>query len=127
VRALERHCEIIGISLRHARAGIANGLLLPGELLCDTPIATLHKGSEAYEVEKSKIERLEEIGARFGRVLRLFCMSEFYKSGALLSCLVMHIRQVTDASCGMASEARALSGAKERPKVSDCADAKPRP
>jgi N-dimethylarginine dimethylaminohydrolase len=125
LRALERHCEIIDISLRHARAGIANGLLLPGELLCDTPIATLCKGSEAYEAEKSKIERLEEIGARFGRALRLFCMSEFYKSGALLSCLVMHIRQMTDASCGMASEAHALGGAKERPEVSERADAKP--
>ena len=45
---------------------------------------------------KSKIERLEEIGARFGRALRLFCMSEFYKSGALLSCLIMHVNRLAD-------------------------------
>jgi N-dimethylarginine dimethylaminohydrolase len=96
LRALERHCEIIDVSLPHARAGITNGLLLSDELLCDSPIATLRKGSEAYDVEKTKLERLEEIGARFGRTLRLFCMSEFYKSGALLSCLIMHIRQVTN-------------------------------
>ncbi|NJS13925.1 MAG: oxidative damage protection protein, partial [Sphingopyxis sp.] len=56
--ALERRCEIIDISLGHARAGITNGLLLPDEILCDSPIATLRKGSEAYAVEKSKIERL---------------------------------------------------------------------
>ena len=118
LRALERHCEIIDISLPHARTGIANGLLLPDELLCDSPIATLRKGSEAYAVEKSKIERLEEIGARFGRAVRLFCMSEFYKSGALLSCLVMHIRQVMDGSC-------ALGGATEQPALSDPTEAEP--
>ena len=122
LRALERHCEIIDISLPHARTGIANGLLLPDELLCDSPIATLRKGSEAYAVEKSKIERLEEIGARFGRAVRLFCMSEFYKSGALLSCLVMHIRQVTDGSCGWRE---AAWGATEQPALSDPTEAEP--
>jgi N-dimethylarginine dimethylaminohydrolase len=106
LRALERHCEIIDVSLGHARAGITNGLLLSDEILCDSAIATLRKGSEAYAVEKSKIERLEEIGARFGRAVRLFCMSEFYKSGALLSCLIMHIRQVTNGPCGPGGETR---------------------
>jgi N-dimethylarginine dimethylaminohydrolase len=117
LRALERHCEIIDVSLGHARAGITNGLLLPDEILCDSPIATLGKGSEAYDVEKSKINRLEEIGARFGRALRPFCVSEFYKSGALLSCLIMHIRQVADGSCGMDE---AIHGpAMEQPPTSD--------
>lgn len=126
LRAIERHCEIIDVSLEHARAGITNGLLLPGELLCDSPIATLRKGSEAYAVEKSKIERLEEIGARFGRAVRLFCMSEFYKSGALLSCLIMHIRQVTDGPRGMDSEAPAQGRTKEQPAISDRAEPEPR-
>lgn len=122
LRALERHCEIIDVSLRHARAGITNGLLLPDELLCDSPIATLRKGSEAYEVEKAKLKRLEEIGARFGRALRLFCMSEFYKSGALLSCLVMHIRQVTDAPGAAEADRLAQSRAAEEPAVQERTD-----
>jgi N-dimethylarginine dimethylaminohydrolase len=126
LRALERHCEIIDISLQHTRAGITNGLLLPNEILCDSPIATLRKGSEPYAAEKSKIERIEEIGARFGRAVRLFCMSEFYKSGALLSCLVMHIRQVTNISCGIAPEAPALGGAGEPPAISDRTEPEPR-
>ena len=49
-----------------------------------------------YPIEKSKIEHLESICSRFGRTLRIFCMSEFYKSGAMLSCLIMHIKQLTD-------------------------------
>jgi len=96
LRAIEQHCEIIDVSLEHARAGITNCLLLPGEVLCDSAIIELGKESHSYSIEKSKIERLENICSRFGRTLRVFCMSEFYKSGALLSCLIMHIKQLTD-------------------------------
>ena len=96
VRAIEQHCEIIDISLDQARAGITNCLLLPGEVLCDSNIMELDKENPKYAIEKSKIECLEKIGSRFGHALRVFCMSEFYKSGALLSCLIMHVRQLTD-------------------------------
>ena len=96
VRALEQHCEIIDVSVEQARAGITNCLLLRGEVLCDSPIVELGKESPSYSIEKAKIEGLEAICSRFGLALRAFCMSEFYKSGALLSCLVMHIKQTTN-------------------------------
>jgi len=92
LEAIERHCEIIDVSLEEAHAGITNCLVLPGEVLCDSPIAGLQADDPAYRIEKAKIERLESICSRFGRDLRVFCMSEFYKSGALLSCLIMHIK-----------------------------------
>src|SRR5262245_10841264 len=92
---IEQHCEIIDISPQEARAGITNGLLLPGEILCDSNISELKSGGENYRIEKTKIERLESLCSRFGRRLSIFCMSEFYKSGALLSCLIMNIRQAT--------------------------------
>lgn len=100
IRAIEQHCEIIDVSLEHARAGITNSLLLPGEVLCDSAIAEIGKESHAYSVEKTKIKCLENICSRFGLTLRVFCMSEFYKSGALLSCLIMHIKQLTDGTQG---------------------------
>ena len=96
LRAIEQHCEIIDVSLEEARAGTTNCLLLPGEVLCDSPIIELDKKSPSYSSEKAKIERLETICARFGRTLNVVCMSEFYKSGALLSCLIMHIKQTTN-------------------------------
>jgi N-dimethylarginine dimethylaminohydrolase len=96
LRALEQRCEIIDVSLKHARAGLTSCLLLPGEILCDSDIIELGKTSEFYSVEKSKIERLEAICSRFGRTLRVFCTSEFYKSGAQLSCLMMHVRPPID-------------------------------
>jgi N-dimethylarginine dimethylaminohydrolase len=109
-RAIEQHCEIVDVSLDVARAGVTNCLLLPGEILCDSNIMQLGKESPKYPIEKSKIERLETICWRFGLTLRVFCMSEFYKSGAMLSCLIMHIRQVTDgvryyANCRDAAQA----------------------
>jgi N-dimethylarginine dimethylaminohydrolase len=91
VEAVEQHCEIIDVSLQDARAGITNCFLLPGEVLCDSNIMELDKEHPKYLIEKSKIEHLETICSRFGRSMRVFCMSEFYKSGALLSCLIMHI------------------------------------
>lgn len=102
LRKIEQHCEIIDVSMEEARSGITNNLLLSGEILCDSNIFELASGSEKYLVEKAKIERLEKLCSRFGHRLSVFCLSEFYKSGALLSCLVMHIRQVTAQghSCG---------------------------
>jgi arginine dihydrolase len=102
LRAIEQHCEIIDVSVELARAGITNSVLLPGQILCDSPIAEIRAGSDSYAIEKTKVERLENICSRFGRTLRLFCMPEFYKSGALLSCLVMHIRQPIDSTTGPA-------------------------
>lgn len=112
LKAMEQHCEVIDVSVELARAGITNCLLLPGEMLCDSTIVDLGKESPSYPIEKSKIERLETMCSRFGRTLRVFCMSEFYKSGALLSCLIMHIRQVNLAG----PHARAGDGALPPPR-----------
>ena len=62
------------------------------------PDCRTRKEIPSYPIEKSKIERLETICSRFGRRCAWFCMSEFYKSGALLSCLILHIKQLTDAT-----------------------------
>jgi arginine dihydrolase len=109
LEAMERRCEIIDVSLAEARAGITNCLLLPGEVLCDSNIAELDREDPKYPLEKAKIERLETICLRFGRNLRVFCMSEFYKSGALLSCLIMHVRQLTSCA-GRQANGRDASG-----------------
>jgi N-dimethylarginine dimethylaminohydrolase len=93
IREIERHCEIVDVPLDLARAGITNNVLLPGEVLCDSDIHELSRDDELYALEKAKIEQLERISARFGRSCTIFCMSEFYKSGALLSCLILPIRQ----------------------------------
>ena len=96
VRAIEQHCEIIDVSVEHARAGITNSLLLPGEVLCDFGYYRARQREPVLLNRESQDRAPREICSRFGRTLRVFCMSEFYKSGALLSCLIMHIKQATD-------------------------------
>ena len=56
IQAIERHCEIIDVSLEEARAGITNCLVLAGEVLCDSPIAELGAERPSYAIEKAKIE-----------------------------------------------------------------------
>ena len=94
LRQLEQHCEIVDVPLEQARAGTTNGLLLSNQILCDSDIQELRRDSDLYSIEKSKIDFLEGVCSRFNRSLQIFCMSEFYKSGALLSCLVMPIESV---------------------------------
>ena len=91
LRAIERQCEIVDVPLAQARSGVTNCVLHEGEVLCDSDIHELAADSPWYPGEKAKIATLERICARHGLGLRIFCMSEFYKSGALLSCLVMHV------------------------------------
>ncbi|WP_147448225.1 arginine deiminase-related protein [Mesorhizobium sp. YM1C-6-2] len=95
LRELEKHCQIIDVTLDEARAGITNSLVLADQILCDTDIGLLDEGNRQYAVERAKIRRLEEICGRLGRSLHTFCLSEFYKSGALLSCLVLPVRHAS--------------------------------
>ena len=46
-----------------------------------------------YEEELHKNRILEDIAAKYGFELSLFNLSEYFKSGALLSCMVMHLNR----------------------------------
>jgi N-dimethylarginine dimethylaminohydrolase len=91
IRQIERHCEILDISRAQARAGVTNSLLVGHDILCDSELSLMERHNPAYAVEKSKIELLERVSERFGLNLKILCMSEFYKSGAMLSCLVLRL------------------------------------
>ena len=47
-----------------------------------------------YDLEKHKIDTLEKICANEGMEPVLFNLSEYMKSGAMLSCCVMHLNYV---------------------------------
>ena len=93
LRAIERHAEIIDVTLDDAYSGITNCVVLYDAVLCATNSDYLRKGHEYYEHEKVKIAALERICASRGFNPVLFDISEFYKSGALLSCLIMHLNR----------------------------------
>lgn len=91
LRAIERHCNIVDASVENVRSGMTNGLMLGDCLLCDSPLEDIDRTHPYYPSEKRKIAKLEKICAARGLELRIFNLSEFLKSGAALSCLVMRL------------------------------------
>ena len=110
LRRIEGVAEIIPIDYAIANRGLTNAVWCGKEILCDSPLKTLRQGDELYAVECRKVETLERIAADNGLGVRIFHMSEFYKSGAMLSCMVMNLNHPL--SMSVASEAaESASGA----------------
>ena len=91
---LERYTEIIPIDVEDALCGITNSVRLGNMILCASNIAELKKSDELYALEKHKIESLEKICSNAGMEPVIFNLSEYMKSGAMLSCMVMHLNRV---------------------------------
>ena len=53
----------------------------------------LKQGTEDYKYEITKNRKLEDVSADLALEVVYFNLSEFHKSGALLSCMVMHLNR----------------------------------
>ena len=93
LRELEKYTEIIDVSLDDAYSGINNCVAIDKYVLCASDLEDLSPSDENYNYEKSKVESLNKICAYLGMEPVYFNLSEFCKSGALLSCLVMHLNR----------------------------------
>lgn len=93
IAELEKVTNIIDVSADDAYAGICNSVRLPQTVLNASDIHDLKAGTEDYRYEVQKNRRLEDIAANFALEVCYFNLSEFLKSGALLSCLVMHLNR----------------------------------
>lgn len=94
IKLIEHHTEIIDVDVEDALGGITNSVRMGNMILCASNIAELKKSHEYYEGEKHKIESLEKICANEGMEPVIFNLSEYIKSGAMLSCMVMHLNRV---------------------------------
>jgi len=94
LKELKKYTKIIDISEDDAFGGITNSVRLGNMILCASNISELKKGEELYELEKTKINNLEKICGDEGMEAIIFNLSEFMKSGALLSCMVQHLNRV---------------------------------
>jgi N-dimethylarginine dimethylaminohydrolase len=92
--AIEQHTEIIPVDTDDALCGMTNSVRMGNMILCASNIAELKKSHEYYEMEKHKIESLEKICSNAGMEPVIFNLSEYMKSGAMLSCMVMHLNRV---------------------------------
>ena len=94
VAQIEQYIEIIDVNIDDALGGMTNSVRLGNMILCASNIAEMKKSHEYYEAEKHKIESLEKICSDEGMEPVIFNLSEYMKSGAMLSCMVMHLNRV---------------------------------
>ena len=91
VARIERVANIISIPLAVAGSATTNCVRTGNTLLSDSHIETLSASDPAYVEERTKLDVLGKIAAHHGFEFEFFNLSEFDKSGAALSCHVMHL------------------------------------
>ena len=91
---MEKYTEIIDIEVDDAFGGITNSVRLGNMIMCASNISELKKSHEYYAGEVHKIKTLEKICSDAGMEPVIFNLSEYMKSGAMLSCMMMHLNRV---------------------------------
>jgi N-dimethylarginine dimethylaminohydrolase len=94
IRNIEQHTDIIDVNIDDALGGITNSVRMGNMILCASNISELKKNHEYYELEKHKIETLEKICSNEGMEPVIFNLSEYMKSGAMLSCMILSLNRV---------------------------------
>ena len=94
IKEIEKYTEIVEVSADNVYNGICNSARVGNMILCASNISELSINDEAYDAEKHKIHALEKICYNEGLEPIIFNISEFMKSGAMLSCMIMHLNYV---------------------------------
>ena len=95
IKQIEKHCEIIPISVELAHAAITNCVRVGAFILCMSSLASLHPGDKDYDAEHKKRAFLERVLPKYGMEPVLINLSEYEKSGAALSCCVCHLNRAS--------------------------------
>lgn len=93
VAAVERHTNIVDVSLDDCYSGICNSVRAANSILNASHLHTLKRGTEDYAAEVQKNRRLEDIAGSMAMEVSYFNLSEYLKGGGLLSCMVMHLNR----------------------------------
>jgi N-dimethylarginine dimethylaminohydrolase len=97
VQRIEQAASIIDVSLADAHAGITNCVKCRKLVMASSKIDTMKTSDDDYLAEVHKNAMLERICMQRDLELCLFPMAEAEKSGAMLSCHVMHLNWMADA------------------------------
>ncbi len=93
IAELEKFTNIIDVSVDEAYSGICNSVRMPKVVLNSSHLYDLKPGTEDYQREIQKNRKLEDIASKFALEVSYINLSEYHKSGALLSCMVMHLNR----------------------------------
>ena len=93
IAALEKVTNVIPVSAEECYSGICNSVRMPSTVLNSSHLQDLKAGTEDYEREIQKNRKLEDVAVNLALEVSYFNLSEYHKSGALLSCMVMHLNR----------------------------------
>lgn len=93
ITSLEKHTNVIDVSIDECYSGICNSVRLSNTILNASNIHDLRVGTEDYSAELQKNRRLEDIAHDRAFEVSYFNLGEYLKGGALLSCMVMHLNR----------------------------------
>ncbi len=94
LKAIEKHVEVISVPKILGPSGVTNCVRVNKLVLAGSKIFDLKKSDDDYELEAKKIQCLETLCAAKGFEPVVFNLSEFSKSGAAISCMIMHLNYV---------------------------------
>jgi N-dimethylarginine dimethylaminohydrolase len=95
IAEIEKHTGIIDVPVDACYAGITNSVRLSNTIMNSSHIHDLSRDDEEYAEELMKNRLLEDIAAARAFDVAYFNLGEFQKSGALLSCMVMHLNRAS--------------------------------
>ncbi len=93
IKAIEAVTNIIDVNVDDAFSGICNSVRLGNTIMNASNIHEMKPSDEYYKSELQKNRMLEDIAVKYGFEVSYFNLSEYFKSGALLSCMVMHLNR----------------------------------
>ncbi len=93
IEEIERYTNIIPVSVDACYSGICNSVRLGNSVLNASHIHSMKAGTQEYAEEIEKNRALEDVAVRLALDVSYFDLSEYHKSGALLSCMIMHINR----------------------------------
>jgi N-dimethylarginine dimethylaminohydrolase len=91
LKQLEKVVDLVDIPEKEAEAMACNIVRVGSTVMVCSSISEMKETDDAYEIESAKIARLNKACIKNGLGLVVFNLSEFDKSGAALSCNIMHL------------------------------------
>ncbi len=93
VTQLERHTNVIDVSIDECYSGVCNSIRLSSMIVNGSDLQGLTRGTDDYRREVQKNRRLEDLAGELAMEVAYFNIDEYTKAGALLSCMVMHLNR----------------------------------
>lgn len=95
VKQIEKYAEVIDVPADYAYNGITNAVRMHNSIMVASSIDEYPKNHKQFKEESDKIEWMSKVCSDNAMEPVFFNLSEFEKSGAMLSCMMMHLNRMS--------------------------------